>query len=113
MTNIKPLSIAAVRALPSQEAVPDTHAWGLWVFHAATLTLRHQGEQYELDLEEYSSCAGMLDAIFQVVSTGWCSKEDTGHLLDALRDLLNPQMNLCSFGVEKEFDPTTYLTRRL
>src|SRR5881392_1653959 len=103
MINIKPLSIAEAMALPGPEAVPDKHAWGPWVFHADNLMLRHRGEHYELDLEEYSSCAGMLDAIFQVASKGWCSHEDAGHLLAALRDLLNPQRNLCSCGVEKAF----------
>jgi hypothetical protein len=111
MATSKPFSRAAGRARPGTEPISDHQTWGPWVFHADTLTLCHEHEYYEIDLEDLDTCAGLLDCLFQITAKVWCSPEDAGCLIEAFRELLNPQANLCSFGQEQEFNPTAYLKK--
>jgi len=88
--------------------------WGPWRFDAKRLVLQfiadNGAEWYEIDLEEMTSSAQMLDAIFQQAGKVWCKEpENLGHLIQALHDLLYPQQNLCSFGVNRNFDSSKYL----
>src|SRR5262245_30516631 len=93
---------------------PPQHGdhWGPWRYDARRLILGHRDmPSYEIDLEALNSSARMLDIIFQVKSKTWCSGADAGHLLEALRWLLNPQGNLCSFGYENGGFSTTRFLR--
>lgn len=74
---------------------------GKWVFHPENLTLElvHRHYWYEVDLERCGTSAAMLDWVFQV--HGRFGKGTTESLLDALRDLLHPQGELCSWGIER------------
>src|SRR6266850_8563237 len=85
---------------------PPQHGdhWGPWQFDARLLTLTHIDDSwYEIDLETLDTSARMLDLIFQITSKTWVSREDAGHLIEALRALLSLQANLCSFGYERGF----------
>jgi hypothetical protein len=77
--------------------------FGNWEFNKKNLTLRHSGagKGYEIDLEECTTSAGVLDWIFQIESKTWASEEDLGYLVRALNVLLAPQDTLCSGGHEK------------
>lgn len=76
--------------------------WGPWKLDRELLVLRKdtQIEWYEVDLERCLSSAEMLDWIFQVNGHGW-SEDNVAGLINALRDLLRPQSNLCSSGQNK------------
>jgi hypothetical protein len=56
---------------------------------------------YEVDLEEMTTSAQMLDWIFQIRRKTWCTSEDAGDLLQLLDRLLHPQSSLCSGGTER------------
>lgn len=107
-----PVRVISLKAL-SEAPRPPSHVngmrWGKWRFDARQLTLTHTDVDYEIDLEKLNTCAEMLDWIFQAATKTWCSPEDAGHLLTALRVLLHPQANLCSFGAEKKFDASRHL----
>jgi hypothetical protein len=96
-------------------AVPypvDGERWGKWEFDAESLVLKYRENgrnEYEVDLGNITSSAGMLDWIFEVSSKTWASREDIGNLVSALGDLLCPQANLCPGGSDKQFDPVKYM----
>ena len=85
--------------------------FGRWTFNRSRLTLTHE-HRYEIDLEEMTCSAKMLDCIFQISAKGWASIDDLGQLLKALDEIFNPQATLCSFGVDHELDATAFLKRR-
>jgi hypothetical protein len=89
--------------------------WGHWEFDAERLVLmyEHGRHEYEVDLEDMTTSAGMLDWIFQVNTKGWASREEIGDLVQALDDLLRPQANLCSGGMDKKFHPAKYIREHL
>jgi hypothetical protein len=64
--------------------------------------LLHEREDYDIDLEQCTTSAEVLDWIVQVEGKAWATPSDVGYLVTALCDLLNPQANLCSCG-----EPTT------
>lgn len=77
----------------------DGDRWGKWEFDAESLVLkdRENGRnEYEVDLESITSSAAMLECIFQVDIKTWLSREDIGNLIEALDNLLDPRVNLCS-----------------
>ena len=87
-------------------------AWGNWRYNARLFVLTHVPQDYEIRLDECSTCAETLDWIFQVASKTWMTHEDKGNLLDALHDILNPQATLCSFGTSKTLDVKKHLTAK-
>lgn len=79
----------------------DSH-WGPWmldteryVLFAATVS-----EEYEVDLDDCTSSAEVLDWICQVSSKEWADDAVVAGLVRALADVLEPQANLCSNGDE-------------
>jgi hypothetical protein len=77
--------------------------WGDWEYDAKSLTLTYLREDYEVDVERCTSSAPTLDVIFQVAEKGWSTSKMLGDLVQAVRDLIDPQSNLCSFGKDKQF----------
>lgn len=83
----------------------DGDTWGRWKFVQKNLTLFYEpGKEvhtdwYEVDLEECLTSAAVLDWIAQIASKIWATNDCIGNLVRALNDLLNPQSNLCSFGL--------------
>jgi hypothetical protein len=108
-------TMAELRAEP--EPLPPKHGetWGPWRLDATALTLTYEGEEgsYELDLEDLTTSAMMLDWIFQVQKKAWCSAEDIKYLLEALDVLIDPQATLCSWGEEKTLNATAHLKKLL
>jgi len=73
------------------------------------LPLLTKKEEYEIDLERVSSCAEMLDWIFQIAGKTWGTPMNLGHLVRALDDIFHPQETLCSGGAAKQFDVHKHL----
>jgi hypothetical protein len=92
--------------------------WGNWTFNKPTLSLIFRNPKtgwfYDVDLERMTSSARMLDVICQLSDkhAGRVSPSDIGDLIEALNALLRPQANLCSWGKDKQFNPTQYLSRK-
>lgn len=76
--------------------------WGPWKLDAATLALRC--EHYDVDLERCLTSAQTLDWIMQVDGKGWATSDVTGGLVRALRDVLDPQQWLCSHEADLTLD---------
>jgi hypothetical protein len=115
------LAISGTRLMEIYATIPyPIHGdrWGKWEFDAKRLCLVFDGAGgYEVDLEEMTTSAQMLDWIFQVSNKAWAERKDVGDLIQALEDLLHPQGTLCSGGIGgqsgKEFNPTDYLKKHL
>jgi hypothetical protein len=76
--------------------------WGEWELDRARLVLMHTaGYGYEVDLEDCTTSAQVLDWIMQIAGKNWGTRKCVGGLVEALNDLLRPQANLCSFGADK------------
>lgn len=84
-------------------------SWGPYiVFDPDRLVLVFDvdGYDYEVDIEECTTSAEMLDWIFQINGKQWLKTEKEnaeliGRLVQAFDDLLNPQATLCSWGQEQ------------
>jgi len=89
------------------------HRWGNLELDAERLCLVNTAcYGSEVDIECISDSAGMLDWLFQV--RGKWSDQEVLSLLQALKDIFQPQANLCSFGVNKRIpDPTKFLRQRI
>jgi hypothetical protein len=85
--------------------------FGRWTINHSNLTLTH-ANGHEIDLEEMTCSAKMLDWIFQINAKGWASIDDLGQLVKALDEIFNPQGRLCSFGVDHQLDATAFLKQR-
>jgi hypothetical protein len=91
--------------LPAPQA-RQGQTWGPWRFNARKMTIRHRDiPSYKIDLKTVTTSAEMLDLLFQVSAKFWCSERDAGHLLAALRAVLNPQATVWSRGIDKKFNP--------
>ena len=98
--------------IPEEISPPaDGDWWGPWRYNAKTLEIEYYDEEgkykYGVDLQRCNSCAEVLDWIFQLNDKRWCGYECTGHLVQAIRDLLN--RNFCSGGQDRPFDAVAYL----
>src|SRR5437763_13666286 len=92
----------SVEELANRSYVRLVHGrtWGVWRLDAKRLALVHK--LYEVDLEDITSSAAMLDWIFQI--RRWATPQDIADLLAALHDIFHPQANLCSGGVDKRIE---------
>ena len=66
----------------------------------------HEVQGYRVDLDRMDTSAEMLDWIFQIYGKPWGG--GIAALLGfvtAVDDVLNPQANLCSHGVDRPFTP--------
>ena len=68
--------------------------WGNWVFDEECLSLLRV-------VERCTTSAEVLDWIFQVHLKGWIEPSDSYNLIVAFRELISPQSNLCSGGIEQ------------
>lgn len=87
--------------------------WGRWWLNRSVNALEfHIGDNwrgvpepgrmiYDIDLDKMKTSAQCLDWIFQVAFKTWMTAQDRSDLLEAIRDTVHPQANLCSFGVER------------
>jgi hypothetical protein len=98
------MSISTGATLIRDAKKPHRTRWGPWVFRARTLTLEYISldfPSYWIDLEDFTNSAGILDVIFQIAGKRWCSITDLGHLVRAIDHLVDPQDNVCSFGMNR------------
>ena len=98
--------------IPEEVPPPaDGDWWGSWRYNAKTLEIEYYEEEgkykYGVDLQRCNSSAEVLDWIFQVNDKMWCGYECTGHLVQAIRDLL--KRDFCSGGQDRPFDAAGYL----
>jgi hypothetical protein len=83
----------------------DQGPWGNWRLNASNYTLEYYKAGnwwYEVDLEQCSNSAQVLDWIFQVSKKQWLSPTGLADLVKALDAVLDPQARLCSFGKSKK-----------
>jgi hypothetical protein len=89
----------------------DGRRWGTWEFDATRLVLVYTPTGYEIDLEDMSSSAEMLDWVFQVGR--WATPQEMADLVAAFNDIFDPQANLCSGGADCRVNPTEFLRHRI
>ena len=89
----------------------DGQTWGKWKLNTGLYTLTHADFEFEIRLDEISSCAEMLDWIFQLRAKTWITNEDMGDLTQAFDDIFQPQATMCSGGREKTFDARIHLDK--
>jgi hypothetical protein len=74
---------------------------------------------YEIDLERIRDSAAALDWIFQILGKNWATQRVIRDLLNAIRDIIHPQQNLCSGacgsggGGKVIKDPGAFLRHRI
>ena len=60
----------------------------------------HSRVIYEIDLETCRDSSNVLDWICQISGKGW-GRASVADLVEAFRDLVDPQRNFCSFGTDR------------
>lgn len=68
---------------------------------------------YKIDLVRCNTSAAILDIIIQMSRKMWMTREDVGHLVEALDDLLNLQANFCGSEYEHSDGSIEYARRIL
>jgi hypothetical protein len=79
--------------------------WGPWRLNAETYVLEYFEDdeyRYEVDLERCLDSAEVLDYVCQVAGKTWATHEVVAGLVTAITNVLDPQANLCSFGISKQ-----------
>lgn len=76
--------------------------WGSWTLNPKNLSLER--EHYDISLKSIKNSAELLDWIFQVQSKTWAEPQVLHDLLAAFDDVLHPQENYCSMGVDHQVD---------
>ena len=89
----------------------DGAAWGDWHLEASNLTLvlKSGNGSYEVDLEQITDSAQMLDWIFQLRTKPWVTNDTISDLVSAFQDLFSPQETICGGGVKQTTNPTAWL----
>lgn len=88
----------------------DVHNWGPWRLDAkrrvlSTLDPYGEGEPYDIDLDSCLTSAEVLDWICHVADKPWGDEQHVAGLVRAFRDVLNPQVELCSWGRSSSLSP--------
>lgn len=106
------LKAVDLRDIP--EPKKHTH-WGHWRFVKRVNVLQYRSDSggmiYEIDLDEMRTSAECLDWIFQLHAKRWMTDRDRTDLLQAIRERIDPQANLCSFGRERRKKSKAAATR--
>jgi len=100
------------RIVTCDGAVVEDARWRGWRLDARTYVLSLVVDDrvlYEVDLERCASSAEVLDWLVQVTNKTWVRGAHgalvVGGLVRALRDVLDPQTHLCSFGHDRRIGP--------
>ena len=91
--------------------------WGHWKYNPNNLTLEiakkgagSKSNPFYVNLEKCNTSAEILDWIFQIKNTQWCSDQDIADLLRAFDDLMDfVQSKVCSDGKDHTFDFKSHL----
>jgi len=81
--------------------------FGKWVYDAKTFVLRHEPNNWEVDLDQCVDSANVLDWIVQADGKNSTSSQDTRDLIRALGEILDLQGNYCPGGQSRKVDPRT------
>ncbi|MDH7973576.1 hypothetical protein QH494_15400 [Sphingomonas sp. AR_OL41] len=83
--------------------------WGPWTIDLRDARLVYQrGEmEYFVPVDEMTDSAQILDWIFQVNEKSWASRDDVGHLVEAIEDMLG--RDVAGGGVDQPIDPVKLL----
>jgi hypothetical protein len=102
-----------------RDEIEHGHRWDRWRYNQENLTLTLEWTNgpfdptrsclYDIDLEKCGTTAQMLDWICQVSRKCFVGNDDVANLVEAFKDLINPQQNLCSFGIGKTLDVKKHL----
>jgi hypothetical protein len=60
----------------------------------------NRGYRYFIDLTRMRTSAAALDWIIQLRKKSWATSRDIGDLVAAVRDLLDPQANMCRCAMQ-------------
>ena len=75
---------------------------GNWRFDSRRFVINHRTDPGgDIDVEEMTTSAQTLDWIFHLAGKVWVSREDVGDLVELLRQTVDPQATLCSWGRER------------
>lgn len=77
-----------------------------WYFDSEHLVLDFYLDgtlRYQMDLEGCSTCAELLDWVFQIAqkAEGFVSNEHLGQYVRLLNEVLDPQATLCGWGKDR------------
>jgi hypothetical protein len=104
-------AISVADAVDYRAPVPlhgDT--WGDWKFDGEFLVLHDaDGNDYEINLLDFKTSAGVLDWIFQMAGKTWVTPLQLGNLIQAIDDIFGPQATLCSGGNDRTLDVEKHL----
>ena len=77
--------------------------WGKWSLCEGGGILHHDDiPEYEISLDEITDSAECLDWIMQVSGKSWFSSADIADFLEAIRETVDPQRNLCCWGISSQ-----------
>ena len=86
--------------------------WGRWTFNPSNSCLETHITStalYQVDVEEMTNSASILDWIFQVSEKTWASSQDTGDLVKAIVELLG--RGVASGGIDHPLDAKALLAK--
>ena len=89
--------------LDERERLFANPQWGSWYLKRETFELINGKTGYAIDLERCEDSAQILDWIFQVSQKA--GQWEIVNLLGALNDILDPQANYCSRGINTKTNP--------
>lgn len=97
--------------------IRNRERWGNWHLDKSNWSLvyvRGNGRViYSIDLEGIDGPGAMLDWLFQLCGAKvWMSLHDTADLIEAFRDIFDPQYNLCPYRGSREINAPQYLRER-
>jgi hypothetical protein len=96
--------------------------WGAWrydkegiqlIFNKSLCPGEEPRDLYKIDLERCNTSAAVLDIVVQMSRKMWVTREDIGHLVEALDDLFNLQSNFCGSEYEHSDGSSQYARRIL
>ncbi len=78
--------------------------WGNWTYDANHFVLRHEPYDYEINLDQCTDSASVLDWIAQIAGKGW-DAVDVGQLVFALDEIFHLQGTVCGGGEDRKMAP--------
>jgi hypothetical protein len=101
---MKPLRLETCAELCQRAAIEERRERRrlnrIWHHDSRHRTITYRPLQYEIDLDRCTTSAAVLDWICQIANKTWATDTVLAALVRQLNALLEPQANLCSFGVE-------------
>lgn len=87
--------------------------WGDWSLDTNTRQLVYnddEGNNYEVNVDEFTSSAPVLDWIFQLQGKTWMTPQGMGDMLAAIDGIFHVQSSFCSGGQDHKIDATACVT---